>query len=200
MSGQAFYQCVSCPNCLGSIAKLVAAERYGPQKKVQKDMLGSFVAHGLTQTEAESEILLQMYACFQFMSVEMVSFTNSLVTVLLALIQLLRQSAPPSYTLSPIPEYSPDCAKKLRPSILIARSYQMMMPAKWNISRPSSKRGFASFRPWPASCPNRLPRKEITGKASSYLAAPELARAHGAFSAARTSGAKIPTSFAPSVG
>ena len=45
-----------------SIAKSVAAERFGPQKKVHKDMLGSFVAHGLTQEEAESEILLQMYA------------------------------------------------------------------------------------------------------------------------------------------
>ena len=44
--------------CLPSIAKAVAAKRYGPQKKTQKDMLGSFVAHGLTQSEAESEILL----------------------------------------------------------------------------------------------------------------------------------------------
>jgi hypothetical protein len=42
------------------IAKQVTAERFGPDKKVQKDMLGSFVAHGLTQKEAESEILLQM--------------------------------------------------------------------------------------------------------------------------------------------
>ncbi|KAK2609238.1 hypothetical protein QQS21_002172 [Conoideocrella luteorostrata] len=45
-----------------SIAKHVAAERYGPQKKVQKDMLGSFVAHGLTNRQAESEILLQIVA------------------------------------------------------------------------------------------------------------------------------------------
>lgn len=43
-----------------SIAKAVAAERYGTGRKVQKDMLGSFVAHGLSQKEAESEILLQM--------------------------------------------------------------------------------------------------------------------------------------------
>ncbi|KAM0324813.1 hypothetical protein ACHAQA_007779 [Verticillium albo-atrum] len=45
-----------------SISKKVSAERFGPNKKVQKDMLGSFVAHGLTQEEAESEILLQIVA------------------------------------------------------------------------------------------------------------------------------------------
>ncbi|KZL76125.1 pisatin demethylase [Colletotrichum tofieldiae] len=44
------------------IAKKVAAERFGPGKMVQRDMLGSFVAHGLTQEEAESEILLQIVA------------------------------------------------------------------------------------------------------------------------------------------
>ncbi|KAK1997896.1 cytochrome P450 [Colletotrichum falcatum] len=45
-----------------AIAKKEAAERFGPHKKVQRDMLGSFVAHGLTQEEAESEILLQIVA------------------------------------------------------------------------------------------------------------------------------------------
>lgn len=45
---------------MSRIAKQVTAERFGPDKKVRKDMLGSFVAHGLTQKEAESEILLQM--------------------------------------------------------------------------------------------------------------------------------------------
>ncbi|KAH7353681.1 cytochrome P450 [Plectosphaerella cucumerina] len=45
-----------------AISKKVSAERFGPHKKVQKDMLGSFVAHGLTQEEAESEILLQIVA------------------------------------------------------------------------------------------------------------------------------------------
>jgi hypothetical protein len=45
---------------MSRIAKKVTAERFGPDKKVRKDMLGSFVAHGLTQKEAESEILLQM--------------------------------------------------------------------------------------------------------------------------------------------
>ncbi|EWG49992.1 hypothetical protein FVEG_09330 [Fusarium verticillioides 7600] len=47
---------------LMGIAKQVTAERFGPDKKVQKDMLGSFIAHGLTQKEAESEILLQTVA------------------------------------------------------------------------------------------------------------------------------------------
>ncbi|PFH61477.1 hypothetical protein XA68_17308 [Ophiocordyceps unilateralis] len=45
-----------------AIAKQVAAERFGPDKKVQRDMLGSFVARGLTQSEAESEILMQILA------------------------------------------------------------------------------------------------------------------------------------------
>ncbi|KAK1543408.1 hypothetical protein CPAR01_04041 [Colletotrichum paranaense] len=39
-----------------------SAERFGPDAKVQRDMLGSFVTHGLTQEEAESEILLQIIA------------------------------------------------------------------------------------------------------------------------------------------
>jgi hypothetical protein len=35
-------------------------ERFGPNKKEAADMLGSFVRHGLTQEEAESETVLQM--------------------------------------------------------------------------------------------------------------------------------------------
>ena len=42
------------------IAKDVARERFGPNAKVQNDMLGSFVRHGLTPAETESEALLQM--------------------------------------------------------------------------------------------------------------------------------------------
>jgi hypothetical protein len=42
------------------ISKEIVAERFGPHKKVQRDMLGSFIAHGLTQEEAESEILVQV--------------------------------------------------------------------------------------------------------------------------------------------
>ncbi|RDW73551.1 hypothetical protein BP6252_07458 [Coleophoma cylindrospora] len=44
------------------ITKKVVSERFGPDKKVQRDMLGSFVAHGLSQEEAESETLLQIMA------------------------------------------------------------------------------------------------------------------------------------------
>jgi len=43
------------------VAKRVVAERYGSDRKVNGDMLGSFVRHGLTQEEAETETLLQMY-------------------------------------------------------------------------------------------------------------------------------------------
>lgn len=47
-------------NHCSSIAKQVVGQRFGPDKVVQPDMLGSFVAHGLTQSEAESETLVQM--------------------------------------------------------------------------------------------------------------------------------------------
>jgi hypothetical protein len=46
---------------LHRITKKVASERYGPVKKVKSDMLGSFVHHGLTEEEAESETLIQVY-------------------------------------------------------------------------------------------------------------------------------------------
>lgn len=42
------------------IAKEVVAERYGSEKVSKCDMLGSFVANGLSQTEAEPESLVQM--------------------------------------------------------------------------------------------------------------------------------------------
>ncbi|KAL7816072.1 cytochrome P450 [Trichoderma aethiopicum] len=45
-----------------SIAKDVAAERFKPDTKEGRDMLASFIRHGLTQTESESEILLQIAA------------------------------------------------------------------------------------------------------------------------------------------
>ncbi|KAH8887290.1 pisatin demethylase [Thozetella sp. PMI_491] len=44
------------------IAKDVTNKRYAPDAKPQKDMLGSFMAHGLTKDEAESETLLQILA------------------------------------------------------------------------------------------------------------------------------------------
>ncbi|OAA35444.1 benzoate 4-monooxygenase cytochrome P450 [Metarhizium rileyi] len=47
---------------LAGIAKRVAAERFGPEKKVQKDMVGSFVARGLTQEQTENEIAAQIIA------------------------------------------------------------------------------------------------------------------------------------------
>ncbi|KDN67099.1 putative cytochrome P450 [Colletotrichum sublineola] len=50
------------PRPTHSIAKQVVAERFGPNKKVQKDMLGSFIARGLSQAEAESEVLMQLLA------------------------------------------------------------------------------------------------------------------------------------------
>jgi cytochrome P450 len=48
--------------CMNSIAKGVVAERFEGEKVVRKDMLGSFVAHGLTQDECRSEVVLQIIA------------------------------------------------------------------------------------------------------------------------------------------
>lgn len=42
------------------VAKEIAAGRFGPNRKVQDDMVGSFVRHDLTEKETESEALLQM--------------------------------------------------------------------------------------------------------------------------------------------
>ncbi|KAA6412103.1 MAG: cytochrome p450 [Lasallia pustulata] len=44
------------------VAKQAVQARYGPKKIQRDDMLGSFVRHGLTQQEAESESLLQIMA------------------------------------------------------------------------------------------------------------------------------------------
>ncbi|TAQ85207.1 hypothetical protein B7494_g6468 [Chlorociboria aeruginascens] len=45
-----------------SIAESVVAQRFGPNRKVVRDMMGSFIAHGITQEQAISESLLQMFA------------------------------------------------------------------------------------------------------------------------------------------
>ncbi|KAJ8071476.1 hypothetical protein OCU04_001796 [Sclerotinia nivalis] len=44
------------------VARVIVAERFGESKKIRNDMLGSFIAHGLTQEEANSETLLQVIA------------------------------------------------------------------------------------------------------------------------------------------
>ncbi|CAI0641331.1 unnamed protein product, partial [Colletotrichum noveboracense] len=49
------------------MAKEIAGERFGPNKKLEQDMLGSFVAHGLTEEEASSEILMQMCGLSSFL-------------------------------------------------------------------------------------------------------------------------------------
>ncbi|KAJ4006256.1 hypothetical protein NW752_010904 [Fusarium irregulare] len=43
-------------------AKKRARERFGPEKVEKRDMLGSFIRHGITQKEAEAETIVQMMA------------------------------------------------------------------------------------------------------------------------------------------
>jgi hypothetical protein len=38
----------------------IVAERFGPDPKINRDMLGSFVRHGLTQRQIEAEAMVQM--------------------------------------------------------------------------------------------------------------------------------------------
>ncbi|KAE9374995.1 pisatin demethylase [Stipitochalara longipes BDJ] len=47
---------------LMGIGKRVVGERFGPNKKVKQDMIGSLLAHGLSQREVQSETLLQIVA------------------------------------------------------------------------------------------------------------------------------------------
>jgi cytochrome P450 len=44
------------------LTQKVVAERFGPEPKHRQDMLGSFVAHGVTQQVCESESMLQILA------------------------------------------------------------------------------------------------------------------------------------------
>jgi hypothetical protein len=44
-----------------SVAKEVVAERFGTDKVDRRDMMGSFIRHGLTQKEAETESTLQLW-------------------------------------------------------------------------------------------------------------------------------------------
>ncbi|GKT61749.1 pisatin demethylase [Colletotrichum tofieldiae] len=69
-----------------SIAKQVAAERFGPNKKVQKDMLGSFVTRGLSQAEAESEILMQLSTIVSFLKMQSLAGSDTTATAIRATI------------------------------------------------------------------------------------------------------------------
>ena len=46
---------------LARVAKKVVQERFKPDAKPEMDMLGSFIRHGLSQKDAESETMIQMY-------------------------------------------------------------------------------------------------------------------------------------------
>ncbi|KAI4249475.1 MAG: hypothetical protein LQ352_005621, partial [Teloschistes flavicans] len=47
---------------LMGLAKKLVARRFGPGKEVKEDMLGSYLAHGLSQREAETETVLSIMA------------------------------------------------------------------------------------------------------------------------------------------
>jgi cytochrome P450 len=54
---------LSCtPLTLSRIAEEVVAKRFGPDAKDQKDMLGAFVRHGVTQRQCEIEVPFQLVA------------------------------------------------------------------------------------------------------------------------------------------
>ncbi len=44
----------------GRVANEIVAERFGPNGKDQRDMLGSFIRHSVTREEAAPGLLLQL--------------------------------------------------------------------------------------------------------------------------------------------
>ncbi|KAK0726232.1 cytochrome P450 [Apiosordaria backusii] len=48
--------------CMMRLAKQLVGERFGEGAEDRKDMLGSFVRHGLTQRECETEVMIQIVA------------------------------------------------------------------------------------------------------------------------------------------
>lgn len=44
-----------------SVAQKVVEERFGPNKVVKDDMLGSFIRNGLDKRQAEAELLATMF-------------------------------------------------------------------------------------------------------------------------------------------
>lgn len=53
---------------LSSVAKQVVADRFRPDAKPQMDMLASFLKHGLSRQDAETETMVQMYVWLHRMS------------------------------------------------------------------------------------------------------------------------------------
>jgi len=81
------------------IAKQVVGERFGRNKKIQNDMLGSFIRHGLTQKEAESETLVQILAGSDTTATAIRATLLHLITsprVLSTLLAEIRKAAPSS--------------------------------------------------------------------------------------------------------
>jgi len=83
------------------IAQKKVAERFGPNKKENHDMLGSFIRHGLTQEEAESESVLQMSVKNGLLAAQSSrSNTSLMLTSLHAVLPVPTQLLPQSAALS----------------------------------------------------------------------------------------------------
>ncbi|PKS07210.1 hypothetical protein jhhlp_005812 [Lomentospora prolificans] len=86
------------------ICKRKAAERFGPDRIEQRDMLGSFVRHGLTQREAQSETLLQILAGSETSATAIRSTLLYIITCPAVYTKLVTEILEASKTLpSPIP-------------------------------------------------------------------------------------------------
>ncbi len=80
------------PNCfVPSIAKRLVSKRFGEGKEEKQDMLGSFIKHGLSQRQAETEAVFQMSA----LSLELKDPVVNIPTAWPEPIQPSRLSAPP---------------------------------------------------------------------------------------------------------
>ncbi|PGH27760.1 hypothetical protein AJ80_00548 [Polytolypa hystricis UAMH7299] len=73
---------------LMGVARKMVAERFGPNKKTKKDMLGSFLSHGVTRAEAEQETVLQIFAGSDTTATTIRTTVLFLITQPLALVKL----------------------------------------------------------------------------------------------------------------
>jgi hypothetical protein len=122
----------------------IVAERYGPEKKTAPDMLGSFVANGLTQEEAESETTTQMRVPH-----ECLSDLANYVIVLLALILRQLSYDPLSSTLSQALQFLRNSAPNLPPIQFPPRS-RTQKPGNSPICKRYSKKAYVSTLRSPA--------------------------------------------------
>lgn len=143
------------------LAEEVVAERYGPDAKERKDMLGAFVKHGLEQRQAQAEVILQLVA----------GTDTSATTIRSTMLQIISR---PKVLAKLRSEYD-SAAKNGKVSSPItnaeARESPYLQAVIWE--------GLRYYPAFPGSIMKRCPRAEIQSMVSLCQAAPDWATTHG---------------------